>query len=124
MKLSHKVFLCSAGVLLLLLDAYAFGARLLGATVEPVDWLEVVFALMLQSVALSGGFLYARFVGQRPSTKGGPSAVVEVLRPGFMAVLFVGLLAAYSVRILYNAVNCGSQPIPTKRGNSTCARGG
>lgn len=120
MKRLYKLMLILGGALLLLFDARAVLARVAGTAGDEVDWLKVAFALTWQAIAVVGAVLYAAFLSRSRPMDTRPNVVLDALRLRLVPVFAVVLMAAFSVNVLYNAVNCGSQPIPTSRGNSKC----
>jgi uncharacterized membrane protein len=123
MKRSLALILFYACAVLFIADAYAVASRFLGyrAEPDPVDWLKVSFALLIQLVAVTITSLYFWFLSHYDKPDTSPHAILDTLRLRFAPVLVAGLLAAFAYSMLYNGVNCGNHPFPINKG-PTCPR--
>jgi hypothetical protein len=117
MKRSLALVLFYATAALVVADLYAVASRFTGSqpTTDPVNWLRVAFAVLLQLLAVGGTVLYFAFLSRydKPNTKS--STILDALRLRFVPVLAAALLAAFSFNMLYNAMNCGNHPFPVNR---------
>jgi hypothetical protein len=114
------LFYASAG--LIIFDLYAIASRFTSVNSDPVAWLKVAFAVLLQVLALGIGFLYVKFLSayDKPHTRA--RLMLDTLPVRLVPVLAAGLLAAWGYTMLYNGINCGSHPLPSNRGMTTCPR--
>ena len=123
MKRSLALILFLGCVILVLADAYAVISRFAGSRPDPdpVDWLKVSFALLIQLVAVGITTIYFWFLSQydKPDTR--PHVILDTLRLRLVPVLISGLLAAWAYSMLYNGMNCGNHPFPISKG-PTCPR--
>ena len=120
MSRGYRLFVFYACVALLAIDAYAVLSRFMGAPVDPVSWQKTFFSLLLQAIALAilVGHSYYMSLAKLPLLEGSS----RLWSPSWRIVPFFAacLLVAYSYQMLFNAWNCGSHPLPTSRGHTTC----
>jgi hypothetical protein len=120
MSRGYRLFVFYAAVALLAIDVYAVLSRFMGAPADSVSWQKILFALLLQAIALAIliACSYYMSIAKLPLVEGSS----RLWSPGWRIVPFFAacLLAAYSYQMLFNALNCGSHPLPTNRGQTTC----
>jgi hypothetical protein len=122
MTRTHKILLFYAGALLAGFDVHAVIQRFFVSVPDPVAWEKVFIAILLQLVVAALALAYFAYLGRAKALDTRPHLILDGLRLRYLPVLGLGMLAALSVTILYNAVNCGSHPLPANRGMSTCPR--
>ena len=121
MHRAHKIALLYGVAVLLAFDTHAVAQRFLLATVEPVAWLKVVAAFVAQAIAVAALAIYLAILGKQDRAV--PAASIRLSwRIKVLPIVGLGVLAAFSVAVLYNAVVCGNQSLPTVRGVPMCAR--
>ena len=120
MRRGHQLLLLYSLLLLAVLDLHALSQRFFLASPEPVAWEKVFVAALLQGIVIGAATLYLRWISSSGISllEQEPNLLSRGLRT--TPLLAIGLLAALSVTVLYNAVNCGSHPLPTSRGMTTC----
>jgi hypothetical protein len=105
--------------LLLAFDVHAIAQRYLGGSTEPIAWLKVVGAFLLQAFALAAGAAYAGFLGKSEAFNAGEFSSWRIKA---LPIVALGVAAAFSVAMLYNGMVCGNQPLPAVRGAPSCTK--
>jgi hypothetical protein len=122
MSRSYKLLLFYALLLLAAFDLQALSQRIFLAAPDPVNWAKVILSVALQATAVAGSVLYLNWLSRTGISllERSPNLFSRGLKT--LPLLASGLLAAFSVTVMYNAVNCGNHPLPTNRGMLTCPR--
>lgn len=117
LKRSEQLLLFCALAILGAFDIHAAAHRALYGAADPIDWAKVILAIFLQIVGVYLGLLSVRWFKHARERR----SIVWTFRLYWVPIAAAGLLAAYSVTILFNGINCGGTPVPTNRGMPTCA---
>ena len=123
MARTYKLLLFYAALALAALDVHAVAQRFFQAAPDPVAWEKVALAMVLQAVAFALAWPGLTFLSRVRAPLLAKQRTLFFSLDFRLALIFgLGLLAALSVAVLYNAVNCGNHPLPTNRGMSVCPR--
>lgn len=120
---TYKLLLFYAGVVLAAFDANAIVQRFFFASPDPIAWEKVAVAALLQGAAFGIALPYLAFISRvRTPLLGRNRSLLFALDLRLAPLLACGILCAFSVTVLFNAVNCGNHPLPTNRGMSVCPK--
>jgi hypothetical protein len=122
MKRSHKLLLSYGVIALVLVDSYVVVEALLVGPAEPVDAWKAAVAGIVQALAVGICALYAAYLGRAQPLDTRPNVVLDALRVRLWPILVAGIMAAFSVALLAQAIKCGSQPFPSSRGTPLCGK--
>jgi hypothetical protein len=119
---AYKLILFYAFVILLAFDVHAVVQRFLLESVEPIAWLKVTCAFIIQALTVGGGATYLGFLGDRRRSASTVLGPFDSWRIKLVPIIGIGVVAAFSIAMLYNGMVCGSQPLPTVHGVAMCTR--
>ena len=117
MLLRPKIVLACLAAILVAADTLVVWQRFEAAAPEPISWPKIALALSLQLGAACRAASYAAYL-----LRSGPDAIESLKRYRVIGlpILVVALTCVFSLQFLYVAVVCGSQRLPTHRGQEVC----
>jgi hypothetical protein len=119
----YKLLIFYGALALAAFDMHALARRFFLAAPDPVAWDKLALAALLQAVVFALAWPYLTFVSRMKASllERQPSFFFS-LHLWLAPILGLGLLAGFSVMVLYNSFNCGNHPLPTNRGALVCPR--
>lgn len=122
MKRLHKLLLFYSVLALLLADTYVIMRAFQLNRGEPVDFWKVSVAAIAQGLAIGVCVLYAIYLARAKPIDTRLNVILDALRIRLAPIFLAVILAAFSVTLLKQAIQCGSQPFPSNRGALLCGR--
>jgi hypothetical protein len=120
MSRTQKIFLFYALVILVAFDLNAISQRFFLANPDAIGWSKVVASAVLQGLLALGLIAYIPFLWRKSTPSSTSRFMLGPMGWKIVPLIALGILAAWSVAMLYNGFNCGSHPLPSARGAPLC----